>query len=572
MILRATSLCALGVACVLAACAPRNNPELITITIVGTNDVHGALVANEETGGLAVFSGYVERLRQLRAANGALLLIDAGDMWQGTLESNLTEGASVVEIYNTLGYDAAAIGNHEFDFGPAGSKAVPDDPLDDPQGALKARAAEAQFPLLAANVIDAATGRAVAWPNTSPTTVIDAAGVSIGVIGGTTENTLATTVAANTNGIAIAPLAETIAGHARQLRDSGVDLVMVTVHAGGRCQEFSDPRDHSSCTPDSEVFRLANALSPGLVDIIVAGHTHQRVAHFVNDIAIISSWPGLRTFARLDIEYDIGRQHLTAIRIYPPQLVCEYRQHGADTCADETAPRARYEGVEVSPVPSIAGLIDDAVEDVEHFKKRGIGVELTEPMLRSSVPESAIGNLLTDILLETSESAQLAIHNTVGGIRADLPAGALTFGDIFEIFPFDNRVVDIQLTGRQVREIFRNQLQSTFWRAGLSGGTVSAQCVAGQLDVSITLRDGSVVEDDDQLIVASNDFLATGGDRIFTPVTPPGGFEFPSTTPLFRDQIVQWLSKRGGQLRPGEFYLADSPRYVLPGPVPVNCQ
>ena len=69
-----------------------------------------------------------------------MLLIDAGDMWQGTLESNLSEGASVVDAYNALGYTAVAIGNHEFDFGPAGPKAIPETDADDPQGSLKLRA------------------------------------------------------------------------------------------------------------------------------------------------------------------------------------------------------------------------------------------------------------------------------------------------------------------------------------------------------------------------------------------------------------------------------------------------
>ena len=66
-------------------------------------------------------------------------------MWQGTLESNLGEGAAVVDAYNAMGYTAAAVGNHEFDFGPAGPAAIPEQPGDDPRGALKLRIAEAQF-------------------------------------------------------------------------------------------------------------------------------------------------------------------------------------------------------------------------------------------------------------------------------------------------------------------------------------------------------------------------------------------------------------------------------------------
>ena len=93
------------------------------------------------------------------------MLVDAGDMFQGTLESNMTEGAAVVRAYNALGYDAVAVGNHEFDFGPVGPAPSPRAPGDDPRGALKARAAEAHFPFLAANLVDDATGAPPAWPN-----------------------------------------------------------------------------------------------------------------------------------------------------------------------------------------------------------------------------------------------------------------------------------------------------------------------------------------------------------------------------------------------------------------------
>ena len=73
--------------------------DLVTLTILGTNDVHGELLPDELSGGLTTFSGYVSAVRAARAEDGgAVLLIDAGDMWQGTLESNLEEGAPVVEV------------------------------------------------------------------------------------------------------------------------------------------------------------------------------------------------------------------------------------------------------------------------------------------------------------------------------------------------------------------------------------------------------------------------------------------------------------------------------------------
>src|SRR6185503_18955273 len=109
----------------------------VTLSIVGTNDLHGALER------LPVFAGFVANLRAARAADGGgVVLVDGGDMFQGTLESNLAEGTDVVRAYNQIGYAAAAVGNHEFDYGPEGKRTVAASADDDPRGALKARMRE----------------------------------------------------------------------------------------------------------------------------------------------------------------------------------------------------------------------------------------------------------------------------------------------------------------------------------------------------------------------------------------------------------------------------------------------
>ena len=91
----------------------------MVISIVGTSDLHG----NIERG--VVFSGYVDNLRKARKRDGGVVLVDAGDMFQGTIAANETEGAAVIRLYNAIGYDAAIVGNHEFDYGPVGPAATP---------------------------------------------------------------------------------------------------------------------------------------------------------------------------------------------------------------------------------------------------------------------------------------------------------------------------------------------------------------------------------------------------------------------------------------------------------------
>ena len=148
----------------------------LTLSIVGTSDLHGYFMERGGRGGIALFAGYVNNLRAARAADGgAVLLLDAGDTFQGGVESNLSEGAVVVDAYNAMGYTALSVGNHEFDFGSADRPGARQDPAADPQGALKARAAQAKFPFLAANLLDDRTGARVDWPNVQPSTMVDVA-------------------------------------------------------------------------------------------------------------------------------------------------------------------------------------------------------------------------------------------------------------------------------------------------------------------------------------------------------------------------------------------------------------
>src|SRR6185369_832792 len=321
---------------------------------------------------LPVLGGYLANLRRARARDGGgVLLLDAGDMFQGTLESNLGEGAAVIRAYGALGYGAAAIGNHEFDFGPAGPAATPRSPADDPRGAIKARAAEARFPLLAASTIDAATGRPVAWPgvNIRPSVVLDVAGVKVGVIGVTTPATPRATIAANVRGLSFAPLAPAIAAEARALRAAGATMIVVAAHAGGGCTRLDDPDDLRSCEADAEIFRVARALRAGDgaadvgvgVDVIVAGHTHDGVAHRVAGVAIIESYAEGRAFGRVDVTIDRATGRPIATRIHPPRQLCASPQ----ACAAE-----RYEGAPVVADPAVAAAIAPDVQRARALRER----------------------------------------------------------------------------------------------------------------------------------------------------------------------------------------------------------
>ncbi|NND55206.1 MAG: bifunctional metallophosphatase/5'-nucleotidase [Gammaproteobacteria bacterium] len=548
----------------------------LVISIVGTNDVHGELLPKAGRGGLAGVSGYVNALRQKRSEDGgAVLLIDAGDMWQGRLASNLGEGAAVVDVYNAMGYTAATVGNHEFDFGPAGPAAIPEQPGDDPRGALKQRFAEAQFAILAANIIDDDTGKPVAWDNIQPSILVDVQGIKVGIIGVLTANGLRTTIAANTVGLHLAPLDETIESEARALRRAGADIVIVTAHAGSSCTEFTDPRDLSSCNLDGEIMRVARALPKGLVDHIIAGHVHRGIAHVVNDIAITASYSSTRAFSRVDFTVDRGTGAVQARRVFPPQPACLRVTYPGGACAVAADPSADvrdavYEGHPVMPDAIVLTIAEQAAALAETIREEPLGVVLEAEFQLPSTPESPLANLMTDAL-RASTGVDIAIHNVLGGIRSGLPAGPLTFGGVYKMFPFDNRAVIVNLSGREVRDIIASQARKGHRRAGFSGMSVFVACNNDVMDITLQLDDGRKLADADRVTLLANDFLTLGGDDVLTPVIPDGGFAIDESMPLTRDILVDWFRGQSGRLSPDDFQSAASPRWNLPDSVPDTC-
>ena len=535
----------------------------LTITILGTSDLHGALDR------LPILAGYVANVRAARKADGgAVLLIDAGDMFQGTLESNLAEGAPVIAAYNAMGYAAAAVGNHEFDYGPVGPAVTIQHDDDDPRGALKARAAEAHFPILDANLLDAETGARVKWPNMPPSTVVDADGVKVGIVGVTTEATPFTTMPANFKGLAIEPPAKAITAEARRLRAAGAQIVVVAAHLGSRCKDFKDPSDTSSCDRDEEVFKVAEALPHGLVDVIIAAHTHAGVAHRINDIAVVEAYNSGRAFSRVDLRVNPSGV-VTGTKIYPPKDMCALGSNDAPVAVAACKP-GDYEGRPVVPSAEIARVVAPAIEKAKARRDEKVGIELATAIDKSYATESAEGDLFADLMLAARPDADIALTNG-GGLRADLPAGPLTYGSLFEAMPFDNHFALVTMQGKHLRKLARKNLHTGSGIFSWAGLTVKATCHRGMLEVALRDRHGKPIDDDRSVTIVTNDFLASGGDggAIGRLELPAGAVEV--TDVIIRDAIAAALKKRGGTISASQFYDPKKPRLTYPGARPVRC-
>ncbi len=491
--------------------------ELVHLTLLGINDLHGALdgtvVGEGEAGGpglaggAALMGAYVAAVR---AANpDGTVVVDAGDMLQGPLLCNHFEGAPVADVYRYLGVVASALGNHEFDYGPVGERSRPRDG-DDPRGALDAFQRRAGFPILAANVHAEAGG--VPLPEgIVPHTVVEAAGVRIGIIGLSTHETPNVTVRENVPDLVFDRVAEVLPGAVEAVREEGATVVVVLAHLDGSCGDRSWPPPEI-CEPRDELAELLGATAGG-VDAVFVGHRHAWFANLIDGVAVVESGSYGRALSRVDLWVDpaTGRAERARTRVSRVDL-CQLQPAEGSSCLDPRAAGpwtpARYEGVIVEPDPRIEEILAPYRDEVAVLCRDTLATA-ARTIGRGRDGETAAGNLVTDAMRFAVDGADVAVCNS-GGIRADLPPGPITFCEVYALMPFDSVIVEVRMTGDELREFMRigtsgahSVLQVSGLRLAVSGGEGTGEDrdhdgeVAGwERDrlASITTDDGAALE------------------------------------------------------------------------------
>ena len=540
----------------LAAAAVFAQP--VHVVVVGTTDVHGWFAGHRDAhppyGGLPLFASYVEALR---AANpGRVVLVDSGDVFQGTLESNYFEGKPLVDAYNALGYSAVAIGNHEFDYGPAGrEKSVPRDPGDDPLGALKERVAQAKFPFLSANITEKATGKTPAWLKRSA--IADVGGVKVGIIGLTTPETPVTTMPVNVASLSFNDPVKAAVEEAANLRAHGADAVIVIAHMGGRCRDMNDIHDVTSCEPNHEAMKFLAAIPKGTIDAYFAGHTHSQMRQVIDGVPALQALNYSREFATLDLWIDPAQHHVTKMEMRPLTMICAKVFEKSETCDPKFVPAGTplvprtFEGKTIAADAKVAALLKPYEEQVAAKRLEPLGVRTTAEFTHAYAAESTLGNLLADLMREAT-GADVAFMNA-GGIRAALPKGELKYGDVFEVSPFDNFPATVTLTGAQLVEMIR---------IGVAGGrgtlqpsgvryTFDAAKTGRDRFASATLANGAPIDPAKLYKVVVPDFLVSGGEGLgaLMKEVPAERKSIDLNTPM-RELFVNALKKHKEPLAP----------------------
>ena len=469
------------------AAAPAS--DRIALKIAAINDFHGWLQPSPErvrvmgpqaplesaitAGGMPQLAAMIDRLRQ---QNRNFAFVSAGDLFGASpLLSAMFDDQPTIEAMNAAGLDFNGVGNHEFDRGVAD---------------LKRMQAGARFPFLAANVVVAATGKTL-FP---PYGIKEYAGVKVAFIGLTLRATGTMLSPQARAGIEFLDEAEAVKQYLPELRAKGVNAIIVLIHQGGfnrgganECVDFQGPIV-------DVVARLDRA-----VDLVLSAHTHQAYVCRLHERLVTSAG----AFGRFVTEIDLELDRKTG-RVLSATAVNHAVLPHMPASAQQAALLERY--------VNLSGPL-----------QRPLGyVGATFSRAQNSDGESKLGQLIADAHLAATKDvgATVAFMNP-GGIRAPLPfkdGGAVTFADVYSVYPFDNTLVTVTLNGAQVLEILEHQWSGDYPRVlAVSTGFTYAwdsKAPPGRRIVPGSVKiDGEPLEPTRAYRITVNSYLASGGDR-----------------------------------------------------------
>lgn len=384
------------ICCCLVLLVSLSPAKKIKITILYTNDIHGHVlpfdniyqgIEEKEAGGAARRATLI---KQIKLENPNTLVLDAGDLLSGTPVSGFFKGEADWKSAELLGYDALAIGNHDFDYG---------------QQTLRKAIKTVKVPIISANIVEQTSGTLLAKPYIIKTV----SGIKIAILGLTTPTAPTSTHPKNVVGLNFDDSAITAKKYIPELRKKA-NLVVVLSHLG-----YGEDRD------------LAQSVKG--IDVIVGGHSHTKLLNYqeVNHTIIVQALQWGLFLGRLDLTVDKNK------------IICKKA---------ELIPVTNQISEDKEVAQGLAGYADKVQQ-----KMNEVVGEAKVDLVRSSYGsgKSNLGRWISDVFRETAQ-ADIGIQNS-GGIRNDIKQGKITYNDIYSVLPFENVLVTLELTGAQVQEL-----------------------------------------------------------------------------------------------------------------------
>lgn len=504
---------------------------LETIAILSTSDIHGyvspvenynsLLDKNIKMGGLSLMSPYLQALKEEWGDN--LLWLDAGDLYQGTLETNWFHGETTVEAINYLVNKfnvtmAAGVGNHEFDFNLENMKKNVD---------------RANFSFISANIYNKTTQKF--WNETGivSSKIFDLGGVKVGVLGLTTNETFYTSTLKIVD-LDFTDYLNTTLSESQKLREQGADVVLLIAHIGMGCSDHNDlfnlklrdnSTQNSSACATSALHDLVSNLPEGAVDAVFAGHSHTVVHHWINSTPVIISFSYARHINVVYLTVNKTRKNVVSERtiIEGPIPICEKLIKSKMTCDPESIDLVTLMKEKnilndfefhKKPIKEDLGLythLEKYLKGIAGFKSDVLAF-ISHKMEITKYNESTLGNLIADAVKNYTKADAVILNP--GMVRRNWPNGNLTNYILHQTITFDNTIVVFDILGSELKSLIKIIQEGEFGYY-ITAGIRTIMCKSPKFMVDIKFVNGDHINDNLVYKVAATDFLVQGGDDFY---------------------------------------------------------
>ncbi len=484
----------------LAACSSMGSggPEkdkTYRITILHTNDHHGRFWKNSDGEyGMAARKTLIDGIRaEVKASGGYSLLLDGGDVNTGVPESDLQDAVPDFKGMNLLGYDAMAVGNHEFD---------------KPLFVLKMQRDLIKFPMLAANIYD--RGERMF----EPYKIFSLGGVRVGVMGLTTEDTYKMVHPDNVKNIEFRSVIAEAAKVVPELRTKA-DVVIAATHMG----HYENGNHGTQAVGDVEMARAVKG-----IDMVVGGHTQNPACMKAENVLDREYVPGTeckpdrqngtwvvqahewgKYVGRADFEYRNGDFKLVKYALIPVNLKKSVKAADGKT----------------GKVPYTVAIAEDKdmlamLTPYQEFGQQKLNVEIgsTDGKLEGDravvrAKPASMGVLIARAMMEKTR-ADFAVVNS-GGVRESLPAGKLTYKDVLKVQPFGNTVTTVDLTGAEAMAYLNAAAKMSVGSGAFPQFAGINLVITGNAVTSAAIK-GAPIDPAKTYRMTVNNFQAAGGD------------------------------------------------------------
>lgn len=449
------------------------------------------------------------------------------------MESNEFFGESIVNFFNyknASGRLGAAIGNHDFDFG-----------LENMRNMFNL----SEFPHLVANIYNKTDNSTNVFPNTLKNQIFQVGSLKVGVFGLSTVNTPQTTAtSAGLKELEFQDYVNISIMQSKFLRENGADIVLLDAHVGVRCKngnmsesEILKIRTKKTkvdilCNENDELYRFLSRIPSDILDGVIAGHKHDIVHHWINDIPVVVGQKNARYFNVLYLTYDKRTKKVIKdlTKIEGPVPICETLPDFRRSCffdheiikGNITFRNLSFHNKIIKEDLGLKEHLGPYLEKAEKMRMETIGF-VANMMNKSNDEESEMGNFVADVFRNHTNADVTLINRALMRIHWD--KGPLTYYDLYETFPFEDEMISFEATGLELLSIIK-VLQEGAWGFYITSGLKQHVCKKPHLLINVTLEGDREIEKDRVYKVASSKFIIHGGDDFakvlpfFKPVNP----------------------------------------------------